>query len=196
MKCLALAAIIIFGLAQQPAKAPAPVKTDTPVQNKNESVTHPEQGMNNEELTVQRELAWFTGALVVVGFLQLIALFRQARIMGQHRASLEQLSKAATDNAEPATKNADAYYLNAKILIEAKRPQVAMEAHGNPIKELLSETPRVQIELVNRGSIPAHDCHYESWIELISFPFKGFHSVCRLFQIHDNLRRPYVEYLP
>src|SRR6202041_3784474 len=44
----------------------------------------------------------------------------------------------------------------------------------NPIQLLLSESPRVQIEVMNRGTIPAHDCHYESWIELLPFPFKGF----------------------
>jgi hypothetical protein len=196
MKCLLLVAII-FGLAQQPAKtptskgttqqaAPVPIKTETPTQNKTEAVSHADQKTTNEELkveelNVQQQLARFTGLLVVVGFLQLLALvgqaflfLRQARIMGQHRVSLEQLAEAASDNAEAAKKNADAADLNARVLMAAQRPQIAMEAHGNPIQDLLSDDSRVQIEVVNRGAIAAHDCHYESWIELLPFPFKDF----------------------
>jgi hypothetical protein len=104
MKCLAFLAIIIFGLAQQPAKTSVPEKTNAAVQT--EAALHADQKPSGEDLKVQHQLARFTGLLVLVGFLQLIALvgqaclfFRQARIMGQHRVSLEQLAEAASDNA-------------------------------------------------------------------------------------------------
>jgi hypothetical protein len=131
MKCLALVAIVIYGLAQQPAKTPVPDRTTTPVQN--EAISHTDQKPSGEDLKVQRQLARFTGLLVVVGFLQLIALigqaclfFRQARIMGQHRVSLEQLAEAASDNAkaakdgaEVASKNAEFSKLNARATEKA-----------------------------------------------------------------------------
>lgn len=102
----------------------------------------------NDDLKVQQELAWFTGALVLVSFLQFLALvgqailfFRQARIMEQHRTSLEQLAKAAANNAEAASKNADfskqnalateksaeAALLNAQALIHIERPWLILE---------------------------------------------------------------------
>jgi hypothetical protein len=120
MKCLAFLAIIIFGLAQQPAKTSVPEKTNAAVQT--EAALHADQKPSGEDLKVQHQLARFTGLLVLVGFLQLIALvgqaclfFRQARIMGQHRVSLEQLAEAASDNAKAAKDGAEAASKNAEF---------------------------------------------------------------------------------
>jgi hypothetical protein len=126
MKHLALIAIVVFGLFQQPTKAPegkTVVKSSSaqvadqanagkdsnkptvqtppaPNNNANKSTT-------DEELRTQRGLMWFTGALVVVSFLQFAALiwqaclfFRQTRIMDEHRVHLEQLAKAASDKCQ------------------------------------------------------------------------------------------------
>jgi predicted lipid-binding transport protein (Tim44 family) len=65
---------------------------------------------------------WFTGALVVVSFLQFAALiwqaclfFRQAGIMNEHRAHLEKLAIAASDNAKAAKDGAEAASKNAEF---------------------------------------------------------------------------------
>jgi hypothetical protein len=183
MKCLALVAIIIFGLAQQSTKAPngkatmksstskaaepantgtsysrptvqaSPDKTDTPV-HKTEAVSHDDHANNANQSTHSEELlAWFTGALVLVSFLQAYLFLRQARIMEEHRTSFVKLAEAAADNAEAASKNAEfsklnasateknaeAALLNAQVAINAQRPWVTVkathgisEAKGNP----------------------------------------------------------------
>jgi hypothetical protein len=120
MKCLALIAILILGLAQPPAKTPVPNKTNTSLQT--EATSHADQKPSSEELRIQEQLTRFTGLLVVVGFLQLLALvgqaflfLRQARIMGQHRVSLEQLAEAASDNAKAAKDGAEAASKNAEF---------------------------------------------------------------------------------
>ncbi len=64
---------------------------------------------------------------------------------------------------------------NTKVLLESQRPMIAAQAHGDPTQHLADRAaPRVQIELVNRGLSPAYDFVYETWIELLEFPFKDF----------------------
>jgi hypothetical protein len=188
MKCLALAAIIIFGVAQQPAKAPnkgttknsrpkvadqantgsdkptaqaaqAPDKTVTPVQNQTDAASHADQKTTNEELKVeelqvQKTLARFTGYLVVVGFLQLIVLagqallfFRQATIMGQHRTSLEDLARAARDNATAAS-------LNAQAVISSERPWVSIFVKTS------TQNQTFDFKAANLGRTPAEIVSY------------------------------------
>jgi hypothetical protein len=62
---------------------------------------------SQDAMDVERQLAKFTGYLVIVGLLQVLILavqavlfFQQRNIMGQHRVSLEQLATAAEDNAK------------------------------------------------------------------------------------------------
>jgi hypothetical protein len=62
-----------------------------------------------------------------------------------------------------------------KAIMESQRPKIAAKAHGNPIKDLSDrEAPRVQVELSNKGLLAAYDLVYESWIELLPFPFEDF----------------------
>ncbi len=78
-------------------------------------------------------------------------------------------------SVDAATKSAEAAKRSAEVLMEGQRPQIAADAHGNPIKDLSDrQSPRVQIALTNQGITPAYDFTYESWIELLPLPFNDF----------------------
>jgi hypothetical protein len=92
--------------------------------------------------------------LVVVGVLTLFVLMYQANEM-------RKATEAMRDNT--------------KVLVENQSPRIAVSAHGNPINDLSDrKAPRVKIELVNKGLSPAYDFSWETWIELLSFPFEDF----------------------
>ena len=74
----------------------------------------------------------------------------------------------ATSRAAQATQ------ISAELLWASQRAQVAAEAHENPTKDLMSATPRVQLEFTNKGMTPAYDFTYESWIELLPSPSGDF----------------------
>jgi hypothetical protein len=60
-------------------------------------------------------------------------------------------------------------------LIESQRPKISATAHGNPRTTLAdSSARRVEINLRNNGATPAYDLLYESWIEILPFPFGDF----------------------
>jgi hypothetical protein len=64
---------------------------------------------------------------------------------------------------------------NTKVLVESQKPRIAARAHGNPTLDLADRAaPRVQIELANTGASPAYDLTWETWIELLTFPFVDF----------------------
>jgi hypothetical protein len=133
MKPLAFIAIVVFGLFQQPTKAPEPkgaVKVGSAQvadqanagKDSNQPTAQTRLVPDKDDLKTQRELAWFTGALVIVSFLQFAALivqaclfFRQTRIMDQHRVHLERLAIAASDNAIAAKEGAEAANKNAEF---------------------------------------------------------------------------------
>jgi hypothetical protein len=98
MRCLALVAIIIFGLAQQAAKAPAP---DSAPAQTNTGVEHPEDAQHTvgisklPPVSVTRDWAdwgvWvFSFLLVVVGFLQVWLLWRTLGAMKQQADLMKQ----------------------------------------------------------------------------------------------------------
>ncbi len=60
-------------------------------------------------------------------------------------------------------------------LIESQRPKISATAHGNPTATLADRyARRVEIGLRNNGMTPAYDFVYESWIEILPFPFGDF----------------------
>jgi hypothetical protein len=76
---------------------------------------------------------------------------------------------------------------SAQVLLESQRPHVAADAKGSPTKDLSDQaSPRVQIALVNRGATTAYDCIYESWIELLAFPFNDFTASADYFKAADR----------
>lgn len=149
MKHLAWIAIVVFGLSQRPPKTPddkgvangsVAQVTDqaTASKDNNKPTLQALPVPDKEELKTQRELTRFTGALVVVSFLQFVALvwqaclfFRQTRIMDEHRIHLEQLAKAASDNAQAAKDGAEAASKNAEF---SKLNAAATEKSANAAK--------------------------------------------------------------
>jgi len=100
-----------------------------------------------QDLEIQRELTLFTGLLVVVGFLQFLALLGtlgvvglQAKLMGTHAEHLATVASAAS--------------LNAKALINAERPWVMVQT-----EVMMGDDPRkteFKLSAFNYGKSPAH----------------------------------------
>jgi hypothetical protein len=91
-------------------------------------------------------------------------------------------------SADAAMKSAEAAKLNAEVLLEGHRPQIAARAHGSPTRDLSDrKSPRVQIALTNQGNVPAYDLTYESWIELLPLPFDDFTSSADYFKSTDKI---------
>ena len=93
-------------------------------------------------------------------------------------------------------RSASAALLNAKILVESQRPQIAAAAHGNPTLTLADRAaPRVQLELSNKGLTSAYHFEYESWIEVLPFPFSDFTSSADNFKSIEPMTL-YPNHLP
>lgn len=62
-----------------------------------------------------------------------------------------------------------------EAVIEGQRPIIAAAMVGNPTKELHDrDAPRIRIALSNKGITTAYEVTYQSWIELLPFPFADF----------------------
>jgi hypothetical protein len=70
---------------------------------------------------------------------------------------------------------AQATFKYAEAFIESQRPILAAAIVGNPTKELHDrDAPRITIALSNKGLTTAYEVTYQSWIELLPFPFADF----------------------
>ena len=66
---------------------------------------------------------------------------------------------------------------NTSIVLEGLRPAIAAKPHGDPTKDLIDPMgSRMRIALSNTGTTPAYGLVYESWIEILPFPFQDFTS--------------------
>jgi hypothetical protein len=81
---------------------------------------------------------------------------------------------------------AEATRMNAEVFWASQRAQIVAEPHDNPAKEILSDTPRVQLELTNKGMTPAYDVVYETWIEILPRPFVDFTPGATYFKSPDK----------
>jgi hypothetical protein len=60
----------------------------------------------------------------------------------------------------------------------SNRAQLAVSPAGEPVKDLLNAPdPHMQVDLGNVGHTTAYDCRYETWIELLPFPFTEFSTL-------------------
>ena len=70
-----------------------------------------------------------------------------------------------------------------RVLVEGQRPRIVANPHGDPSKTLAdTHARRVELEIVNKGSMPATDYRYESWIEVLSFAFEDFTAAADHFK--------------
>jgi len=77
------------------------------------------------------------------------------------------------------------------------RAQVAASPSGDPVTNLLHDAdPHIHIDLTNVGHTTAYDCRYETWIELLPFPFTEFSTLadhviseepCVLYPNHKSM---------
>lgn len=75
--------------------------------------------------------------------------------------------------------------------IESQRPIIAAAIVGNPTKELHDrEAPRIRVALSNKGATTAYEVTYQSWIELLPFPFTDFTNAADHFMSEN----PYSMY--
>jgi hypothetical protein len=178
MKYLAMAVcIFVFqSTTHQPSAHPQTKKSDSnpvPIQS-GASAPQPAQPIqSNQERTGKelsnipkddRALLWAGVAVNVVLALATIVLAIFAVVQAQ------------------ATKR------SVEVLVEGQRPRLAVEPHGLPTKDLADRlAPRVQLSLANRGLTTAYDCLYESWIELLPFPFNDFSPSADHFKATDRL---------
>lgn len=80
---------------------------------------------------------------------------------------------------------AKATQVSAEALWAGQRAQLAADAHGNPVKDLLSDEPRIQLELVNRGLTPAYSVGYETWLEILPSESGDFTPLAEYFKNSD-----------
>ena len=71
--------------------------------------------------------------------------------------------------------------------VASQRAHIAARPHDHPAKDILSATPRVQLEVVNCGQTPAYDTYHESWIEILPFPFEDFSSSAAYFRSDNRM---------
>lgn len=76
--------------------------------------------------------------------------------------------------------------MSADVQWASLRAQVIAKPHGNPSSDLLSDTPRIQLALTNKGMTPAYDVVYETWLEIVPPPFKDFTSNATYFKAPDR----------
>ena len=100
--------------------------------------------------SIDRTIMWCTIILTIVGTAgtvvavwTLLVIKKQAKIMDEHRVSLEQLAKAAQDNAAAASKNAEFSKLNADATKES-----AEAALLNAQAVISAEVAWVSVDLV------------------------------------------------
>jgi len=69
------------------------------------------------------------------------------------------------------------------VLTESQRPRIVADAAQSP-RETFADTdaPRVVLSVTNRGSTPATDYTYESWIEVLSDTIGNFTSAADYFK--------------
>jgi hypothetical protein len=98
---------------------------------------------------------WLEGIALV-----LIFVWDRLDSRKQHKETLSQL--------EALQNNAAAAKATAEVLMESQRPRIVAQAHGNPTQTLADpQAPRVELEVINKGPIPAIEYFYESWIEVL-----------------------------
>src|SRR6266849_5005317 len=62
-----------------------------------------------------------------------------------------------------------------RVLVEGQRPRIVATANGNPSQTFADpHARRVELEVINKSSMPATNYRYESWIEVLPFPFEDF----------------------
>jgi hypothetical protein len=169
--------------ATQPAPTPqsanAPVTAVNQVQAAPHDSHRPEadKQTHDEEVGIQRKLAWFTGALVFVGALQVGAMIWQRNVMNRQLKAMQRQADAIDSSVAAAEKSADAARdsamtarISADALIAIERAWVMVECELLPHQSGSSLGIAVKLQWVNQGKTPA-------WIEEIHIRYARFSTI-------------------
>lgn len=163
----ALLAIIVpvYGQEKGPQSSPREERTTQPKQTAPQTPTSPstvnvinQQAPNVEQNRAKRNTERYFSRLFAPENLPNIGLFL-----------------AGIAGIFVATRTLRAIESQTRVLVEVQRPRIVATAHGDPSKTLADpHARRVELEVINKGSMPATDYRYESWIEVLSPPFEDF----------------------
>jgi len=145
-----------------------------------DSQKQPEPWSRSDKLILTYDI--LTGLLVFIALCTGIAVAFQAR-------ETARATKAMADNT--------------RALTLSQGPQIGFcPAKDHPARTLAEGTPRIEIGIINRGPTTAYDCTYESWIEVLPFPFTDFTSeadhaeILEKFALHPNSDKPITVNIP
>jgi hypothetical protein len=172
-------------------QSPLIVKVLPPVQADGSTQQHAQE--RDDKATIDWWLAWFTGGLVLVGFLQLFVFGRQALRLRQSinltrdiadrqeldmRASITEAGRAAGAMENVAASLAINSTLTKEILDTQQRfAKMQMRAYLSIINPGYIPQTReteyraeVQITIINTGHTPAHNLTFASRLRVLPFP--------------------------
>ena len=112
---------------------------------------------------------WPNGTTTWAIILTLLAIAEQT---SQTRKAAE-----ATLSSAKATKD------SVSAFVASQGPQIMVIAHGNPPNDLLTDPPRVQMELHNQGPTTARELSYEFWAEVLPWESVDFTSAAYYPQV-------------
>jgi hypothetical protein len=114
---------------------------------------------------------------VVVNAGVLFAIFRQNQINWRQLRTNVRAARAAKASAHAAIASAKAAKTSAQAIIIGNQPQLDLRANFDAWQTCIYPklgVRRIELALSNTGLTSAYDCSWESWIELLEFPFVDF----------------------
>jgi hypothetical protein len=126
-------------------------------------------------------LVWFTAALFVAALLQFGAMWIHARTLHKNLEETKTIAEAAATLAR-----ASAIQLRAQVIVQIHRPIQGLA---------IGQSPRVGLDIFNRGLTPAYECTYETWIAVQSHPFTDFPPNADYFRV-ANKSTIYADHMP
>ncbi len=118
-----------------------------------------------ENLKIQNRLAWLTGGLVFVGFLQVGSMIWQAILLRQTRGDIHSQAghmsnqtQILTDSVAAAQKSAEAAHISAQVAMGAAIPTLKVQEFdfGADCSDPANlQSPRVKVTVKNYGNTPA-----------------------------------------
>ena len=137
------------------------------------------------EKTEPKATTWYAALerpdwwLVIIAALTGLAICYQGREMTRATAVMREQSTTLRSTLE--------------AMWQGSRAHLVTKPHGNCAQDLMSDNPRIQVELSNSGETPAYDATYETWIEILPFPFSDFTDGATRFKSKRRTLQPHGE---
>lgn len=119
---------------------------------------------------------------VVVNAAILFAIWRQTKINWRQVKVSIRAARAAGTSARAAKASTE-------VLIIGQKPQLSTTANSDPWKSCVYPPlgiRHLEIALHNTGLTTAYDCSWESWLEVLEFPFVDFTSAAEHTEVSHN----------